>query len=167
MSLKVRLLWTAFVLCVAAGMFWAQEKKEGAQTSSAPGSVQAAQVAPHSFAISPADSARKNPVKFDSVSVEGGKKIFQTQCALCHGIDGDGKSELAAEMKLDLRDFTKPETLKGRTDGDIFAIIGMGKEPMPSQKGRMTEHQIWNLVNYLRALSGKIPEKVNVKNPEG
>ena len=72
-------------------------------------------------------------MKFTEFSVERGKKIFTTQCALCHGTKGDGKGELAADMKLSLPDFTKPDTLKERTDGELFAIIGAGKEPMPAQ----------------------------------
>ena len=34
---------------------------------------------------------------------------------------------------------------------------------MPSQKGRITEAQVWNLVNYLRSLSGKVPAKATPK----
>ena len=34
---------------------------------------------------------------------------------------------------------------------------------MPGQAGRMTDPQRWNLVNYLRALSGKVPEKATGK----
>ena len=82
-----------------------------------------------------------------------------TQCALCHGEKGDGKGDLATDMKLTLPDFTKPASLSKRTDGELFAIIGTGKDPMPSQKGRMPERQLWNLVNYLRALGGSEPAK--------
>jgi len=69
-------------------------------------------------------------------------------------------------MKLNLPDFTKPDSLKGRTDGELFAIIGAGRDPMPSQAGRLTDTHRWNLVNYLRALSGKVPEKATGKEPE-
>ena len=86
-----------------------------------------------------------------------------TQCALCHGEKGDGKGDLATEMKLNLPDLTKPDVLSGRTDGELFAIVGTGKDPMPSQKGRMPEPQLWNLVNYLRALGGKVPAKPTAK----
>jgi len=151
------------VLVLVAGCLWAQEKKEappaGASSTQAP-------AAPHPAAITAEDKARKNPVKFNEVSVDRGKKIFTTQCALCHGAKGDGKGELAADMKLTVPDFTKPDTLKGRTDGEIFAIIGAGNETMPSQAGRMTDERRWNLVNYLRAVSGKVPEKATGKEPE-
>jgi mono/diheme cytochrome c family protein len=66
-------------------------------------------------------------------------------------------------MTLNLPDFTKPGALARRTDGELFAIVGTGKDPMPSQKGRMTEPHLWNLVNYLRALGGKVPAKATAK----
>jgi hypothetical protein len=69
-------------------------------------------------------------------------------------------------MKLTLPDFTKPDTLKARTDGEIFAIIGGWKDPMPSQAGRLTDTHRWNLVNYLRAVSGMVPEKATGKELE-
>jgi len=69
-------------------------------------------------------------------------------------------------MKLNLPDLTKPDTLKGRTDGELFAIIGAGQDPMPPQAGRMTDDRRWNLVNYLRALAGNVPAKSTGKEPE-
>ena len=141
----------------------AQEKKGEAQSSGAPSSTAATPPSPHNFVISPEDAARKNPIRFSEASVDRGKKVFKTQCALCHGEKGDGKGDLAKEMALTLPDFTNPDALAKRTDGELFTIIGTGKEPMPSQKGRMTEPQLWNLVNYLRALGGKIPAKSTAK----
>jgi mono/diheme cytochrome c family protein len=148
---------------MAAGSFWAQEKKEGAQGSGTPSSTAAAPPSPHAATISPEDAARKNPVRFTEASVDRGRKVYMTQCALCHGEKGDGKGDLATEMKLNIPDLTKPDALSGRTDGELLAIIANGKDPMPSQKERMTEHQLWNLVNYLRALGGKVPAKPTAK----
>ena len=151
-------------LCLATGSFWAQEKKDQTPTGAASTAGEAPK--PHSLTITPQDTARKNPVKFTETSVERGKKIYLTQCALCHGENGDGKGELASEMKINPPDLTKPETLKGRTDGEVFAIIGAGKDPMPSQAGRLTDQHRWNMVNFLRALGGKTPEKSKVPEPE-
>jgi cytochrome c1 len=160
MSPKTLLL----VLALAAGCLWAQEKKEPASPGAA--TTVATPTSPHPGTITAEDKARKNPLKFTDVSVQRGKKIYKTQCALCHGEKGDGKGELAGDMKLNLPDFTNPDTLKDRTDGELFAIIGAGKEPMPGQAGRMPDPQRWNLVNYLRALSGKEPEKSSGKETE-
>jgi len=143
-----------------------QEKKEQPAPASAPtASAQGAPV-PHELTISAEDKARKNPVKFTEVSVERGKKVYGTQCALCHGTKGDGKGDMVEEMKLNPPDFTKPETLKERTDGELFAIIGSGKDPMPAQAGRMTDQHRWDLVNYLRTMGGKTPDKATGKEPE-
>ena len=151
------------VFCMAGGSFSAQEKKGEAQSSGASSSTAATPSPVHNTIISPEDAARKNPIKFTEASVDRGKKVYKTQCALCHGEKGEGKGDLATEMTLTLPDFTKPDALAKRTDGELFAIIGMGKDPMPTQKGRMTEPQLWNLVNYLRALGGNVPAKPTAK----
>jgi len=163
MSIKVKALWLVLVFFMAVGSFLAQEKKEEAQGSAASGSQAPAASSPHNYAISPEDAAKKNPIKFTDASVNRGKKVFITQCALCHGEKGDGKGDLAKEMTLTLPDFTQSDSLAKRTDGELFTIVGTGKDPIPSQKGRMTDPQIWNLVNYLRALGGKVPAKATAK----
>jgi mono/diheme cytochrome c family protein len=152
-------------LILATGCLWAQEEKKEAPPP-ATGATTTAPAAAHPATISAEDKARKNPIKFTEVSVDRGKKIFVTQCALCHGDKGDGKGELAADMKLTVPDFTKPDTLKDRTDGELFTIIGAGTDTMPAQASRLTETHRWNLVNYLRAVSGKVPEKSTGKEPE-
>jgi mono/diheme cytochrome c family protein len=161
--MRLKTLW--LVLLLATGCLWAQEKKETTPPP-AGGATAAEPAAPHPAAISAEDKARKNPVKFTQSSVDRGKKIFATQCSLCHGDKADGKGPMVEDMKLTVPDFTKPDALKGRTDGEIFAIIGAGHDPMPAQTGRMTDDRRWNLVNYLRAVGGAVPEKSTGKEPE-
>ncbi len=163
MSLRIKLLWAILVFCLAAGTFSAQEKKEEAQGSSSSSSTAATPSSPHNTGVSAEDAAKTNPIRFTEASVDRGKKVYKTQCALCHGDKGDGKGDLATEMKLNVPDLTKPGFLDGRTDGELFALVGTGKDPMPSQKGRMPEQQLWNVVNYLRALGGKVPAKPTAK----
>jgi mono/diheme cytochrome c family protein len=165
--MSVRHLIGVLVLCLAVGVFWAQEKKPEEKTSmGATASGQAAVEPVHPAVITDEDKARKNPMKFNTVSVERGRKLYMTQCAMCHGETGDGKGEAAAEMKINPPDFTKPETLKNRTDGELFAILGLGSDVMPGQGKRMTDNHKWNLVNLLRAMGGKVPEKATGKEPE-
>lgn len=152
------------ILLLAAASFRAQEKKEPPPPAPAPAA--SAAPAPHDFTFTKEDTARKNPVKFTQTSADRGKKIYSYQCAMCHGASGDGKGDLVADLKATVPDFTKPETLKNRTDGELFAILGQGKEPMPAQAGRMPDRQKWDLVNYMRVLGGKTPEKATGKEPE-
>jgi len=163
MCMKLKLLLVATVILWVGASYLAQEKKDQPQ-SSAPSSSQATPASsPHNYAISPEDAAKKNPIRFTDASVDRGKKVFKYQCALCHGETGNGKGDLAKEMSLTLPDFTQTDTLSNRTDGELFAIVSAGKEPMPSQKGRMPAPQMWNVVNYLRSLSGKVPAKATPK----
>jgi len=163
MSIKTKALWAASIFLLVTASFVAQEKKDEAQ-GSAPSSAQAgAASSPHNYVISPEEAAKKNPIRFTDASVTRGKKVYGTQCALCHGEKGDGKSDLAKEMSLTVPDFTQPDSLSKRTDGELFAIVATGREPMPGQKGRMPEPQLWNVVNYLRSLAGKVPAKATAK----
>ena len=135
MSLKAKALWAVLVFCMVGGAFSAQEKKEEAQSSGDSSSTAATAPSPHNSVISPEDAAKKNPIRFTDASVDRGKKVYKTQCALCHGEKGDGKGDLATEMKLTLPDFTKPDALAKRTDGELFAIIGTGKDPCQARRG--------------------------------
>jgi len=163
MSIKLKVLLATLVVLAVGGSFLAQEKKEGQQSPPASTSQAAPASSPHNYVISPEEAARKNPIRLTDASVNRGKKVFDTQCALCHGVKGDGKGDLAKEMSLTLPDFTQPDSLSKRTDGELFAIISDGKDPMPSQKGRMPDPQLWNVVNYLRSLSGKAPAKATAR----
>jgi len=163
--MRSRVIFGALVLFFAYAFLWPQEKPKQELPAGAPAAETPA--APHPAKISPEDVVRKNPVKFTDVSVERGKKLYTSQCSLCHGDKGDGKSDLAQEMKITPPDFSKPETLEKRTDGELFAIMGVGSgSNMPGQGTRMIERQKWYLVNYLRALSGKTPAKATGKEPE-
>ena len=112
---------------------------------------------PHTFNITPEDKARKNPIRFTGISAARGRDLFLSQCAMCHGEKGNGKGTLAIEMKTSPPDFTRPDVLSKRTDGELFAIIGKGLTPMPGQSKRLTARQTWDLVNFLRTLQGKTP----------
>jgi mono/diheme cytochrome c family protein len=103
---------------------------------------------------SPADSARVNPVKPTQESLNKGKKTYVIDCAMCHGDKGDGKGDMASDMK-NVTDFTNPDALKNRTDGDLFYTIRHGKGDMPPEGDRAKDDEIWNLVNYVRAFAKK------------
>ncbi len=163
MSSRFLFAWFVFGLVVTAA--WAQEeKKPEEKTSTQPAA--AAPAPPHPATITPADVARKNPVRLATNSVERGKKIFASQCAMCHGEKGDGKGEMVEDMKITPPDFTKPDALKKRTDGEWFAIIGLGSGSMQGQGSRMKDRQRWDLVNYLRSLGGKPVEKSTGNEPD-
>jgi mono/diheme cytochrome c family protein len=156
--MRVKALLLVLTLPLAAAVLRGQEKHSPKATSTAQ--------SPHTFNITPEDKDRANPVRFTDASVQRGKKIFNSQCASCHGDKGDGKSELAREMKIQPADLTKPDMLQKRTDGELFAIIASGSDVMPGQATRMQEREKWQVINYLRSLEGKTPAKATQKESD-
>ena len=110
--------------------------------------------APAESKIPPQDAARVNSVKPTAESLAKGKKMYGYDCAMCHGKNGDGKGDMAEDMK-NVTDFTDPAALKNRTDGELFYIIRKGKGEMPPEGDRAKDDDIWNMVNYIRSLAKK------------
>ena len=92
-----------------------------------------------------------NPVKPTAESQARAKQIYGWDCAMCHGENGDGKGDVAAEQKLTMHDFR--DSLKTLTDGEIFYIIHSGRGQMPAEGPRAKTDEVWNLVIYLRRMS--------------
>ena len=105
------------------------------------------------YAVVPVEAAKQaNPVKASPDSLARAKKWWMLDCEMCHGKAGDGKGETAVEMKLAMVDFTKPDTLKEHTDGELFYVIENGHNEMPAEGPRVKAEQAWDLVNYVRSL---------------
>jgi mono/diheme cytochrome c family protein len=106
------------------------------------------------YKVPPEDAAKVNPVKPTAESLAKGKKLYGYDCAMCHGEKGDGKGDMASDIK-NVTDFTKPDALKNRTDGELFYEIRNGKGDMPPEGDRAKDADIWNMVNYVRSLAKK------------
>ena len=94
----------------------------------------------------------KNPIPSDAESIEAGKKSYQRFCASCHGPKGkgDGGLALSGGTPSDLTDETWDY---GSSDGEIFVAIRDGlSSDMLAYKEKLTEKQIWQIVNYIRSL---------------
>ena len=113
------------------------------------------------------DANRKNPVESTPASIAEGKRWYGFECAVCHGKEGDGKGELAQDMKLNLRDWRDPNVLQRFTDGELFQVISKGKGQMTGEEGRMNPEQTWHMVNYIRSFAKKeSPPKPKEENPK-
>jgi len=141
MRIAVRVVAALVLLCCAVSA--RQEQK-------APAAGAAAE-----YKIPPEASKLPNPVKSTPASLAAGKKTYGFDCAMCHGKDGDGKGDLATDMKLKLADYRDAASLKDMTDGDLFYIIKNGKGDMTGEGDRSKPDEIWNLVNYVRSLAKK------------
>jgi len=132
-----------------------------AQDPSKPAQAPAPAAVPAAYKIPPEAVKEVNPVKPNAESLAGGKRMYGYDCAMCHGTAGDGKGDLAADMKTPLADFRDPKTLQGQTDGELFYIIKNGKGEMPAEGARAKPNQVWDMVNYVRSVAkkGAAPKK--------
>jgi mono/diheme cytochrome c family protein len=164
----VRKLWFSLLIVglAVAGRSAQQGQKPGQEHPAPPATGATVAQSPHTFNITPEDKARNNPIRFTDISVARGKELYLSQCAMCHGEKAKGKGTLAPEMNITPPDFTNPDLLSKRTDGELFAIIGQGLAPMPGQSTRLTAWQRWDLVNFLRAAEGKSPAKATAEERE-
>jgi|CZKF01.1.fsa_nt_gi mono/diheme cytochrome c family protein len=95
----------------------------------------------------------KNPVKPTDKSQARAKELYTQECALCHGANGNGKTDVASGMGITLADWSNPATLANKQDQDLFNIIRNGKGQMPAEEaGRAKDDEVWNLIIYIRNL---------------
>jgi cbb3-type cytochrome c oxidase subunit III len=97
----------------------------------------------------------KNPVASDAGSIAEGKQLFGRYCAACHGPGGKGDGGMALSGGTP-SDLTDEKWDFGSTDGEIFAVIRDGtSSDMEAYKDKLSEKQIWTIVNFVRSLGPK------------
>lgn len=99
----------------------------------------------------------KNPVPRTAESVARGRQLYQKSCRPCHGPTGKGDGPLAPEGSKPA-DLTDDAWAHGSSDGEIFLVIRDGAGPgsvMEPWGDRLSETDIWHVVNYLRSLNPK------------
>ena len=93
-----------------------------------------------------------NPVAADQKSIAAGKATFQGQCVACHGSKGKGNGPAAIALERRPSDLSMPMMWE-HSDGALFWKITEGRRPMPSFEKLLTEHERWQIVNYIRTLA--------------
>ena len=93
----------------------------------------------------------KNPVAQSDGSAKVGMALYTKNCASCHGKTGLGDGVKARTLKDSPGDFSKADFQK-QSDGDLFYKTKTGRGEMPKYEGKLTDDEIWNLVNYMRTL---------------
>ena len=133
MKVQSKLALAAVVLLLFAGLLYGHTKKP--------------------WPVPAAAKARKNPVAATAESLATGAKLFQRNCAVCHGETGDGKGPWQDILTTQPGNFTDAGRMAEHTDGELFWKISTGREQMPAFEKKLSEQKRWQLVNYLRALA--------------
>jgi mono/diheme cytochrome c family protein len=81
-----------------------------------------------------------------------GSTDYKAKCAMCHGPDGKGQTAMGKNLKL--KDLGSGE-VQNLHDSDIKTLVENGKGKMPPMKGKMTDKQIEDVIQYVRTLKDK------------
>ena len=86
-------------------------------------------------------------------SIEEGDKLYGTECAACHGLDGHNPTDAGRWMYPRAADLTSHE-VQQYSDRELFWIVknGIRLSGMPAFGKVETVENIWNLVHYVRTL---------------
>lgn len=105
----------------------------------------------------------RNPVEATPTVLTEARAHFADHCALCHGNDGSGQTEISKNLYPKAPDMRQGNTQQ-LTDGELFSIIhnGIRLTGMPAWgEGPPEEDQeSWKLVHFIRHLSQISPEEL-------
>jgi mono/diheme cytochrome c family protein len=90
------------------------------------------------------------PVQPSAPLLARGRNRFTVVCAACHGLLGDGESQVALNMSL-----RRPPSLhayRDVPDGHIYRVISEGFGLMPPYASELSIEDRWAVVGYVRAL---------------
>ncbi len=92
-------------------------------------------------------------------SVSNGAKSYGRYCAACHGREGRGDGAGGAKLDPKPSNLADADWKHGPTDGEVFLVVhdGVKGTGMKGYASRLTEKEIWDLVNYIRTLAPASP----------
>jgi mono/diheme cytochrome c family protein len=85
-----------------------------------------------------------------------GRELFRENCAICHGVNGDGRGERKEGFSTPPQDFTDPAWRRRATPRTVFHSIREGEHgtAMPSWKP-LGDEAIWDLTAYVLSLGSE------------
>jgi mono/diheme cytochrome c family protein len=104
----------------------------------------------------------KNPLKPTLAVLNRGKHIYETYCIVCHGPAADGNGYIVPK-------YPRPPTLHSEKvrnwpDGNIYHVVTMGQNLMPSYASQISPGDRWATIHYVRVLQrSKNPTAEDVK----
>jgi mono/diheme cytochrome c family protein len=97
----------------------------------------------------------KNPVSFTGEKLSAIAKLYDEKCASCHGDKGASNGPAAKALSKEPANFTDSKAMERTKEGELFWKIGKGRAPMPGYEAELSETDRWQLVRYVRYLTGR------------
>jgi mono/diheme cytochrome c family protein len=84
---------------------------------------------------------------------EGEQLYLDMKCPTCHGFHGTGDGFMSVGLEPKPTDFSSAEVMAPITDAQLEDAIKNGKGGIMPSFARFTDHQVSELVRYIRSLS--------------
>src|SRR3954465_3965920 len=91
------------------------------------------------------------------LSIDQGHQLFSTNCASCHGVDGQGDGPSAHTLSTAPPGIGAKRLTPELTPTLAYNVISVGVRgtAMPAFAGPLTPQQRWNIINYVYSLRGE------------
>jgi mono/diheme cytochrome c family protein len=106
-----------------------------------------------------------NPYKPTAATLEEGKALFETYCAVCHG--SQGKADGPISSKIPPPPSYLSERLMQFPPGRFFHVITLGTGKMPSYAAQLKADERWKIVTYVYTTLQKRGEQVQTAQAGG
>jgi mono/diheme cytochrome c family protein len=112
------------------------------------------------LAIPASAKAVPNPLEGSADAWRAGGRHFEEECAICHGDNGRGQTEIGRNLYPKAPDMTGDT--QDLSDGTLFYIIenGIRYTGMPAWAGDHTPEESWQLVSFSRRLPRLTPAEI-------
>lgn len=106
--------------------------------------------------LDPKYATKANPLTANPQILKSGRKLFEQQCARCHGVNGFGDGPDGTNLNPRPANIAAASRMPMASDGYLFWTISEGGAPvgsaMPPFKQTLKEDEIWKIITYLRTL---------------
>jgi len=98
----------------------------------------------------------KDPIPpLDSAGLNEAQRLFNINCAICHGVNLDAQGPLAASSKIGGVANLKLEQYLKLPAGTMFHVTTYGKGIMGSYASQLSKKQRWMVVQYIKSQQAK------------
>lgn len=108
------------------------------------------------YGIDPKYAYKVNPLRPSSENIAEGRKLYEADCATCHGPSGLGDGPAAMGLNPPPANLVATARMPMTSDAYLYWTIAEGGVPlhtaMPPFKAVLKDEEIWKIILYLRRL---------------
>lgn len=101
-------------------------------------------------------AGRRNPLPPAEANLQEGKRLFEANCASCHGSRGLGDGEAGRSLNPRPANIARFAKMPMASDGYLLWTLSEGGKPvnsaMPAFGQALSEEELWKIILYLRQL---------------